>query len=188
MDTTSTVQTKQRYISKVVGRNEPKHILFTCVIFSSEKKKQSTTTNNEYTTIQLYTKIKRTQQTNKQTQHANTHHQDADLDPKVKGDEDGQKAKDGFQNGQKRKDDPVRQPLRVVSTGSSSNCSAVHALEGHVGRIHKADHVDEQLGAAHDGQQTAGQQRSRDEEPRGGVPRRGFQFLEFVWNLLENCI
>ena len=71
-----------------------------------------------------------------------TYHQDSNFDPEIKRNEHDQKSKDRFQNGQKRKDNPVSEPLGVIAVGQCSG-TTVHALEGHIGGINESDNVHE---------------------------------------------
>ena len=69
---------------------------------------------------------------------------DANLDPKVEGNEIDDKGKEGFDNGKATKDHPVRQPLRVIVI------PRVHGLETHVGWIHKTNEIHNQFGTTND--------------------------------------
>lgn len=98
---------------------------------------------------------------------------DSNLDPKVEWNKGHHKSKDIFANGQKRKDHPVREPLRIILR------SRVHGLEAHVGGVDKAQQVDHELGASHEREDSSQQHCERNEKVRLGVASLRFKALEF---------
>jgi hypothetical protein len=81
----------------------------------------------------------------------------SNFDPKIKGNERNENAETGFKNGQERKNDPIREPLRIISS-TLYTAGILHGLEGHVGRIHKAEQIDNQFRSADECQNARQQQ------------------------------
>ncbi len=101
-------------------------------------------------------------------------HNDSHFDPKIKGNGRDYHTQQILDNGQERKDDPIRQPLCIIVT------AGIHRFEGHVRGIDESQQIDQEFDTS---QQPQGTQRSdgtRDKKVDFVISRLVFQILEFV--------
>ena len=102
------------------------------------------------------------------------------LEPIIKGNHAGHDIQQGFQNGNGRKDDPVREPLGVIAVLIGTG--RIHGLEGHVGGIDKAQQIHQEFHATNQTQQPRRDHGQDGKEINLVVASRFFDLFEVFCN------
>jgi hypothetical protein len=105
--------------------------------------------------------------------HPNHH---SNLNPEIERNQIDDKRKERFENIEKRKDNPVREPLSVV------NGSAIHGLETHVRWVQESDEIDQELGTPNQGQHPSENRGKNDKKQGLRISRLCFELLESICN------
>lgn len=92
----------------------------------------------------------------------------SNLDPKVERNDIDKETKETLKDGHEGKDDPVREPLRIVLA------TRIHGLEGLVCRIDKAYEIDNQFSTTNECKDSSDQQKESDKEESLGLARLSF--------------